>query len=83
MRKLPQSTRFAFYQPDYVLAIVERPPGWEPATVTDIPGSAKVLESHLVASFGEAVDDLIRCNQISLSKSLDTWAVIQATDAGL
>ena len=35
-----------------------------------------------VASFDEAYDDLIRCNQIAIRKGLREWAMIETAGAG-
>ena len=77
------ANRITENQPDYVLSIVRKPTDWRPRNYFDVPPSGKVLSQHLVASYPEAHDDLVRCNRLSLHQSLDTWAVIHATDAEL
>ena len=68
-------------QPDFVLTIVRKPEGWLPRNYFDKPPFGRVVSKSLVASYDEAHDDLVRCNRLSLYKSLDTWAVIQTADA--
>ena len=63
-------------QADYILAICRRPSGWQPKSIEDAPADPVVLEIAYVASFEEAHDDMLRCNQYSLRQSLDRWAVI-------
>jgi hypothetical protein len=43
---------------------------------------SQVLSTAPVASLDEALDDLLRCNRLSLAHRLDTWAVIHAPAGG-
>lgn len=61
---------------DYVFIIVRRPAGWQPRAVDDVPPESKILQREYVASYEEAHDDLVRCNQYALGQELDEWAVI-------
>ena len=70
--------RISGTQADYLFMIVRRPPGWQPESPIDIPPRGEVLSVDYVASFEEARDDLIRCNQLALMKNLDKWAVVQS-----
>ena len=67
--------------PDFILAIVVKPKNWRPRNYFDKPPFGLVVSKTLVASYAEAHDDLVRCNHLSLHQSLDTWAVIQSTNA--
>jgi hypothetical protein len=62
---------------DYILAIVRRPPGWHPESLDSVPLNGDVLVEHLVASFAEAKEDMVRCNQIALRCNIDKWAVVK------
>lgn len=68
--------------PDFVFAIVRRPPGWVPTSPEDSPPVSQVLSTAPVASLDEALDDLLRCNRLSLAHRLDTWAVIHVPAGG-
>lgn len=72
--------RLGRQQPDYLFAIVRRPPGWVPAHYADTPPVSQVIAISQVASFEEAHDDLLRCNTLSLTRGLDRWAVIHTPD---
>lgn len=65
------------FQPDYLLSIVRVPVSWQPDTVYEIPPSGKIVSQMPVASFDEAHDDLVRCNELALALDLREWAVIQ------
>ncbi|MCU0959323.1 MAG: hypothetical protein MUF48_04400 [Pirellulaceae bacterium] len=65
-----------------IVAIVRRPPGWVPLSPEDVPPMSQVLSTAPVASLDEALDDLLRCNRLSLAHRLDTWAVIHAPAGG-
>ena len=67
--------RLGLPQVDSILAIV-RPKDWKPTSVESRPSSYELLSQDLVASYEEACDDLLRCNQLALRKGLDQWAVI-------
>jgi hypothetical protein len=69
--------RISQLQPDYIFLIVRKPKGWKPRNYFDVPPSGTVVSRISVASYAEAHDDLVRCNRLSLHKSLDMWAVIQ------
>ncbi|MEM9412593.1 MAG: hypothetical protein AAGA30_15880 [Planctomycetota bacterium] len=71
--------RFSNQKPDYLLVIIRRPDGFRPKNHFEKPtvGTAQIVEVSPVASYAEAHDDLVRCNRLSLYKSLDTWAVIK------
>lgn len=77
------SPRFCILQPDYLLLIVRKPIGWQPSAIDSVPPEVDVLRTYHVASFGEAMDDMQRCNRLSVSASLDLWAIVQSTEAGL
>ncbi len=68
-------------QPDFVFTIIRKPENWRPRNYFDKPPHGLVLSKSLVASYEEAHDDLVRCNQLALHRSLDSWAVIQTADA--
>ena len=68
--------RISQSQADYILAIVRRPPGWYPDSIESAPQGSEILEEHLVASFAEAEEDLVRCNQIALRCNINKWAVL-------
>jgi hypothetical protein len=72
--------RFEFSQPDYIFVVIRKPQGWRPSNYFDVPPSGRVLSKSRVASYAEAHDDLVRCNRLSLHRSLDRWAVIQTAD---
>ena len=61
---------------DYLLTIVRPPRNWQPASNDDVPADSEILSQEPVASFQEAFDDLIRCNELAVRRNLDTWAVI-------
>lgn len=63
-------------QADYILTICRRPSGWQPESIDDVPPDAEVLTMAYVASYEEARDDVVRCNQYALREALDRWAVI-------
>ena len=65
-------------QPDYLLVIVRRPPHWEPRSLEQTPPSAERISATPVASYGEAYDDLIRCNGFALRTGQPYWAIIEA-----
>jgi hypothetical protein len=64
-------------QADYLLTIVRRPPGWLPESVDSVPHHGDVLDEHLVASFAEAKEDMLRCNEIALRCNIDKWAIVR------
>lgn len=68
---------------DYIFLIVRKPLGWQPTTVDEVPPGGEPLEKQYVASYAEAHDDLVRCNQLSQDWGLDKWAVIQAPNGQL
>ena len=70
--------RLASAKPDFLLTIVRKPENWRPKNHFEEPLFGRVVSQNLVASYEEAYDDLVRCNRLSLLKSLDTWAVIQS-----
>ncbi len=76
--------RLRMQQPDYLLIIVRRPNGFRPRNHFEepSPGRLEVVEITKVASYEEAYEDLVRCNRLSLHRSLDTWALIQKASAG-
>ncbi len=69
------------YQPDFILSIIRMPKDWRPENVFDVPPHGKVVSRTPVASFDEAHDDLIRCNQIAIRHGLREWAKIEAARA--
>ena len=77
------SPRFCIVHPDYLLSIVKRPSNWLPTRLDSVPSNPEVLKSYRVASFAEALDDVLRCNRHAVDHSLDTWAIVQSTEAGL
>lgn len=66
---------------DYMLAIVRRPAGWRPKAVDDAPPAGDIVQQDPVASYAEAHDDVVRCNQYALGQELDLWAVVLGPDA--
>ena len=70
------------YQPDFIFSIVRVPKNWRPENVFDVPPSGKVVSRTQVASFDEAHDDLIRCNQVAIRRGLREWAMIETAGAG-
>lgn len=70
-------------QTDYLFLVIRRPPGWQPRSIHDAPEGGEVLSEHCVASYAEALDDLVRCNELAIRGNLDRWAVIQAPSGGL
>jgi len=70
------------YQPDFIFSIVRVPKNWKPKNVFDVPPNAKVVSRMPVASFDEAHEDLIRCNQIAIRHGLCAWALIETAGAG-
>jgi hypothetical protein len=65
------------YQPDFIFSVVRVPKNWKPDSVFDVPPTGKVVSQMPVASFDEAHDDLIRCNQIAIRRGLREWAIIE------
>jgi hypothetical protein len=70
-------------QPDYLLVIVRRPPNWKPRSLEQAPPAAERISATPVASFGEAHDDLIRCNTLALRTGKPFWAIIEAPGGAL
>ena len=70
-------------QADYLLIIVQRPAGWKPKRLDDIPPAGEVLSVAHVASFAEARDDVLRCNRIAMRENLPRWAVVQSAGGEL
>ncbi len=69
-------------QPDFIFSLVRVPQSWKPESVYDVPPSGKIISQMHVASFDEALDDLLRCNELAMKKGLRDWAVIQTAKAG-
>ena len=63
-------------QADYIFSIVQKPAGWKPQSLRDVPPKTEILAQDPVASFEEAAEDQIRCNQLALREKLNRWAVI-------
>ena len=61
---------------DYIFAIVRSRAGWKPKSLRDVPPKSEILSQQPVASFEEASDDLVRCNQLAIRKKLNMWAII-------
>jgi hypothetical protein len=74
--------RNSSYQSDFIFSIVRAPTGWKRENVFDVPPSGKVVSRMPVASFDEAYDDLIRCNQLAIQNGLREWAMIETAGAG-
>ncbi len=70
------------YQPDFIFSIVRAPKDWQPENMFDVPSSGKVVSRVPVASFDEAHDDLIRCNQLAIRNGMREWAMIETAGAG-
>ena len=70
-------------QPDYIVAVVRPQESWSPRHPSEIPPRFDVISRHFVASFEEALDDLLRYNKIAMSQSLPEWVVIQCPSGGL
>jgi len=75
--------RIAHSQTDYLFLIIRKPRGWQPSSIADVPSGGEVLSEHFVASYAEAHEDLVRCNELAMSRDLHRWAVIQAPCGGL
>ena len=75
--------RIAMLQADYLFMIVRRPTGWEPSKPDDVPSGGEVLSVDYVASYAEAQEDMVRCNQLALRQGLDKWAVVQSGGGSL
>ena len=75
--------RIAHLHPDYIFSIVRRPADWTPTRINDVPPEEEVLSQHYVASFEEALEDLVRCNGLSLKHGLKTWAVVHSPGGNL
>ena len=75
------SNRFTSSGPDFVFTVVRKPENFRPRNYFDKPLHGVVVSKSLVASYEEAHDDLVRYNRLSLYEKLDTWAVIQSTNA--
>jgi hypothetical protein len=73
--------RLAHSQPDYLLLIVRQPEGWRPRRHDDVPPISHVLSVSQVASYEEAQDDLLRCNQLASRHHLKQWAIIHAPNS--
>lgn len=78
---MSSNNRFSLNRPDYILTLVEKPAGWKPRNYFEKPRQAVVVSRHLVASYAEAHDDLVRCNRLALRHSLGQWAVIETAGA--
>lgn len=70
-------------QPDFLLVIVRRPRGWRPSSLEDVPDGAAAVSRTPVASYGEARDDLLRCNRLAMQTNSRLWAVIECPGADL
>jgi hypothetical protein len=68
------------FQPDYLFSMVVLPDDWNPRSVYDVPPRGILVSRVPVASFEEALHDLIRSNKISLQRGLREWAVIQTAE---
>ena len=75
--------RIALLQADYLFMIVRRPTGWEPSKPDDTPPEGAVLSVDYVASYDEAREDMLRCNQLAMRQGLDKWAVVQSPGGDL
>jgi hypothetical protein len=76
------TNRIARQQPDYLFMIVQRPPGWSPKSLRDVPPFREALSIDYVASGDEAIDDVVRCNRFALEHGLNRWAVIESGAGG-
>ena len=74
--------RFNFRR-DYIFTIVKINGDWRPENVYDLPRTGKIVSQTRVASFEEAHEDLLRCNQTALDFKLDEWAIIQTSKVGI
>ena len=63
---------------DYKLLIVKRPKNWRPRNHFEAPIKSVIVKEFDVASYEEAQEDVVRCNELSLSQDLSLWAVIQS-----
>ncbi len=70
------------YQPDFIFSIVRVRKNWRPENVSDIPPAGKVASRTPVASFDEAHDNLIRCNQVAIRHGLRPQVKIETAGAG-
>jgi hypothetical protein len=73
-------------QPDYILVIIRKPADWTPSHFDDRPPTgrkAEILEADFVASYEEAHEDAIRCNQYAMRLGLDRWAMVISPSADI
>lgn len=75
--------RIANLRPDYIFLIVRKPRGWTPLHCEDIPPAGEIVSKQFVASYEEAHDDLVRCNELAMHRGLDNWAVVQSAGSDL
>ena len=77
------TNRLSIQRADYLFKLVRRPIGWIPTQVTDVPPHAELLSVCHVASYEEAMDDLLRSNHLSIDHDLDQWAIVESTAGDL
>ena len=75
--------RILLNQPDYLFVLVRRPADWRPKTLEDVPPSGEPLSRTPVASYAEALDDLLRSNRLALKSRSLVWATIESPGADL
>jgi len=81
--KYQSTNRLAKARTDCLLLIVRKPDHWKPTGDDDEPPVSHVLSVTQVASYEEAREDLIRCNQLSLRHNLNEWAVVHTPSRDL
>ena len=67
-------------QPDVLFTMIVVPRGWTPRSVFDAPARGELIYQTRVASFTEAISDLVRSNTISMEQGLQQWAIIQMAE---
>ena len=70
-------------QADYIFAIVRTPLDWSPEGIDDLPPAGHLISREYVASFQEAYEDLVRCNQLAMQRGLREWAIIHSPGGDL
>ena len=80
---MPPKNRVFRNQPDYLFVLVRRPPDWQPSGLQDEPPPSPAVRVNAVASYAEAVDDVVRTNELALKTGSPLWAKIEAPCAEL
>ena len=80
---MTSKNRVFFNYPDYQFVLVRRPADWQPDSLDDVPPSGESLSRTPVASFAEALEDLLRSNRLALKSKALVWATIESPGADL